>query len=91
MGPGRDIELERRMAALTVPVLVVFGTLDTVIPPETGALYKEILPNCNLVFLYDAAHEADADRPEAFVSLVDDFLQRQGGFVVKAGSDLITR
>jgi pimeloyl-ACP methyl ester carboxylesterase len=91
MGPPRDQDLEEQMAGLNIPVLVVFGTLDGTVPPEMGRHYKEILPNCNLVFLYDAAHEADADRPEAFASLVNDFLQRHGAFVVKAESDLINR
>ena len=91
MGQARDLELEERMAGLTTPVLVVFGTLDSVVPPEMGRHYKEILPNCNLVFLYDAANEADADRPEAFVTLVNDFLERHGAFVIKTESDLINR
>jgi pimeloyl-ACP methyl ester carboxylesterase len=91
MGPARDADLEVRMAELMMPVLVVFGTEDTVVPPEMGRYYKEILPNCNLVFLYDAAHEADADRPEAFASLVDDFLSRHEAFVIKRESDLINR
>jgi pimeloyl-ACP methyl ester carboxylesterase len=91
MGPPRDPELEARMAQLTIPVLVVFGSLDTVTPPEMGRHYKEILPNCNLVFLYDAAHEADADRPEAFAELVNDFLDRHESFVIKNESDLIHR
>jgi pimeloyl-ACP methyl ester carboxylesterase len=91
LGAPRDPELEARMAELETPVLLVFGTLDTVMPPEMGHFYKEILPNCNLVFLYDAAHEADADRPEAFVSLVNDFLDRHEVFVIKEGSDLLHR
>jgi len=91
MGPARDADLEARMAELAIPVLVVFGTLDSVMPPELGRHYKEILPSCNLVFLYDAAHEADADRPEAFASLVNDFLGRHEVFVIKTESDLINR
>jgi pimeloyl-ACP methyl ester carboxylesterase len=89
MGPARDAELESRMAGLEVPVLVVFGTLDNVMPPEMGRHYREILPNCHVVFLYDAAHEADADRPEAFVALVDDFLERHEAFIVSTRSGLI--
>jgi pimeloyl-ACP methyl ester carboxylesterase len=89
MGPARDADLEARMADLQVPVLVVIGTLDNVIPPEMGRHYREILPNCNVVFLYDAAHEADADRPEAFVDLVNDFLERHEAFIVTTRSGLI--
>jgi pimeloyl-ACP methyl ester carboxylesterase len=91
MGPERDPDLEARMAGLQLPVLVVFGTLDSVIPPQMGRCYKEILPNCNLVFLYDAAHESDADRPEAFVALVNDFLDRHEAFLVNTRSSLINR
>ena len=89
MGPPRDPDLESRMAELNVPVLVVFGTEDNVVPPEMGRHYREILPNCNVVFLYDAGHEADADRPEAYASLVNDFLERHEAFVVRTRSGLI--
>ncbi|MCZ6873419.1 MAG: alpha/beta fold hydrolase, partial [bacterium] len=34
MGPARDEALERGMADLRVPVLVLFGTRDRIIPPE---------------------------------------------------------
>ena len=91
MGPARDAELEARMARLNVPTLVVFGTLDNVVPPEMGRHYREILPNCHVVFLYDAAHEADADRPEAFVALVNDFLERHEAFIVSTRSGLLNR
>ena len=90
MGPPRDPDLEARMADLDLPVLLIYGTLDTVIPPEMGRFYKEILPNCNLVFLYDAAHEADADRPEAFVRMVNDFLNRHEVFVIKGETDVVS-
>jgi pimeloyl-ACP methyl ester carboxylesterase len=89
IGPPRDEELERRMAELAVPVLVILGTLDNVAPPEMGRHYKTLLPNCNVVFLYDAAHEADADRPEACVALIDDFLERHEAFLVSTRSGLL--
>jgi pimeloyl-ACP methyl ester carboxylesterase len=46
------------------------------IPPEMGRIYREIMPNCHLVFVYDAGHAIDGDRPEAFASIVSDFLER---------------
>jgi pimeloyl-ACP methyl ester carboxylesterase len=86
IGPPRDEELEQRMATLDVPVLLLFGTLDRMAPSELGRLYCEKLPNCSFVLVYDAAHEVDADRPEAFVALANDFLERQGGFLVSQHS-----
>ena len=89
IGPMRDEALESRMPSLHVPVLVLFGTMDRMIPPEMGRLYCEKLPNCHLILVYDAGHEVDADRPEAFVSVVGDFLQRHEGFLVNRQSGLI--
>ena len=89
MGPARDEALEIRMPGLPVPVLVLFGTMDRMIPPEMGRIYCEKLPNCHLILVYDAGHEVDADRPEAFVSVVSDFLQRHEAFLVNRQSGLI--
>jgi pimeloyl-ACP methyl ester carboxylesterase len=89
IGPPRDAALESRLLDLHVPVLVLFGTLDRMIPSEMGRLYCEKLPNCTLVLVYDAGHAVDADRPEAFVSVVNDFLQHHEGFLVNRQSRLI--
>ncbi len=35
-GPDRDADLERRLRELVTPTLVLFGTLDAVIPTEMG-------------------------------------------------------
>ncbi len=71
-GPDRDADLEARMRGLTVPVLAVFGTRDNVIPPDLGHLYKDLIPDAHLVFVYDAGHSISAERPEAFVEVVSD-------------------
>ena len=59
-----------------------FGTLDSVIPPEMGREYKRLLPDCHLLFVYDAGHEIGAERPEAFVEAVTDFAARRATFVI---------
>ncbi|MQA85880.1 MAG: alpha/beta fold hydrolase [Streptosporangiales bacterium] len=88
-GPPRDPELEGRLPDLDVPVLVLFGTSDRVIPPEMGRHYREMLPNCQYVLVYDAGHLLDADRPEAFAAVVEDFVQRPDGFLVTRKSGLL--
>jgi pimeloyl-ACP methyl ester carboxylesterase len=88
-GPGRDPELELRMRDLATPTLVVFGTLDRIIPPAMGRHYKELMPNCHLVFVYDAGHAIGAERPEAFVDLVSDFLERHEAFVINRAETVI--
>ena len=81
-GPDRDQALEDRMRGLQTSVLVLFGTLDRVMPPELGRVYKALLPNCHLVFVYDAGHLIGAERPEAFAEVVGDFLDRREAFVI---------
>jgi 4,5:9,10-diseco-3-hydroxy-5,9,17-trioxoandrosta-1(10),2-diene-4-oate hydrolase len=82
-------ETEVQLASLNVPTLVVFGTRDSVISPELGRVYREKMPNCNYVLVFDAGHEVAADRPEAFVSLVGDFLERREAFIVSQTSSLL--
>jgi len=88
-GPDRDAALEARMRDLATPTLVLFGTLDRVMPPEMGREYKTLLPNCHLVFVYDAGHEIDTDRPEAFADVVGDFLERREAFVISRAETII--
>ena len=86
--PSRD-ELEARMASFQPPVLVVWGPDDRMIPSEMGRVYVEKLPTAFLVLLYDAGHEADADRPEAFADLVTEFIERGAEFVVNRRSGVV--
>ena len=81
-GPDRDDDLERQLLSLATPTLVLLGTVDRVIPPDMGHIYKELMPNCHLVFVYDAGHAISTDRPEAFTEVVVDFLERHEAFVI---------
>jgi pimeloyl-ACP methyl ester carboxylesterase len=82
-------DTEAKLSEVSVPTLVVFGTADAVVPAEMGRVYREKMPNCNYVLVYDAGHEVGAERPEAFVSLVGDFLERREAFIVNAKSSLL--
>ena len=77
------------MAGFQPPVLVVWGTDDRMIPNEMGRVYVEKLPTAFFVLLYDAGHEADADRPEAFTDLVSEFIEGGAGFVVNGRSGVV--
>ncbi len=88
-GPNRDSELESKLGEIKAPVLVVFGTRDAVIPPEMGRIYRERIPNCYYVLMYDAGHAIATERPQALDQLVGDFLERGDAFVVNRASGLI--
>jgi pimeloyl-ACP methyl ester carboxylesterase len=56
-----------------------------------GRVYREIMPNCHLVLVYDAGHAIERERPEAFASLLGDFVTRGGReFLAPPESTLIT-
>jgi pimeloyl-ACP methyl ester carboxylesterase len=88
-GPDRDPELETQLREMAAPTLVLFGTYDRLIAPEMGHFYKELIPNCHLVFVYDAGHAIGAERPEAFVEVVADFLDRHEAFIISRTETVI--
>jgi pimeloyl-ACP methyl ester carboxylesterase len=82
MGPEHDAELERRLPEIQAPTLAFWGRDDGIIPPAGGRIYKDHVPQCAYVIVYDAAHDVQGDRPEACAQLVGDFLQRGTNFVI---------
>lgn len=88
-GPDRDPDLESRLPSLMTPTLVLFGTLDQVIAPAMGRVYKDLLAGCHLVLVYDAGHAISTDRPEAFAEVVVDFLERHEAFVISRTKTVI--
>ena len=88
-GPHRDADLERGLPGLATPTLVLFGTEDQVIAPAMGRIYKDLMPNSHLVFVYDAGHGISTDRPEAFAEVVADFLDRHEAFVISRAETVI--
>jgi pimeloyl-ACP methyl ester carboxylesterase len=85
----RDPALEEAMRSLPTPTLVLFGASDEMTPPELGRHYRELLPNCHFVIVYDAGHALDGDRPEAFAAIVTDFIAGREQFVVRRESRLL--
>ena len=77
------------LSTLQVPVLVVYGTQDATVDPTTGRLFREKAPNCHFVLVYRAGHQVATDRPEAFASLVADFVDRRDAFIVSQKDSLL--
>jgi pimeloyl-ACP methyl ester carboxylesterase len=82
MGASRDTELEGRLGEVQPLTLVVFGTADKVVPPAMGRIYRERMPNCHYVLVYDAGHEVAEERPEALTNTITDFLDLRETFIV---------
>ena len=85
---GADAELQNQIAQIQCPTLAVFGQED---PLATSAsVYRERISNCNIAFVYDAGHDIPAERPQALLNLVADYLQRRETFIVQNRSGLIS-
>ena len=85
-GASKDLPLEE----IKAPTLVLFGTRDEVIAPETGRIYARRIPCCFYTLVYDAGHDISTDRPQALLSVACDFLDNREKFVVPAGSSAIS-
>jgi pimeloyl-ACP methyl ester carboxylesterase len=81
-GTSRDPELEEQLGEVQTQTLVVFGTADHVVPPAMGRTYRERMPHCHYVLVYDAGHAVAAERPEALSSTIIDFLDLRETFIV---------
>jgi 4,5:9,10-diseco-3-hydroxy-5,9,17-trioxoandrosta-1(10),2-diene-4-oate hydrolase len=64
-----------RLRDVRQPVLLIWGALDHVHPPEDAGLFRERLPQSRLVVVPDAAHEVMVDQPDVFNRLVIRFLR----------------
>jgi len=81
-GSSRDTEPEGKLSEVQTQTLVVFGTADKVVPPAMGRTYRERMPNCHYVMVYDAGHAVAAERPEALTNTIIDFLDLRETFLV---------
>jgi pimeloyl-ACP methyl ester carboxylesterase len=79
---SRDAELEGRLGEVQTQTLVVFGTADKVVSPAMGRTYRERMPNCHYVLVYDAGHAVAEERPEALTNIITDFLDLRETFIV---------
>ena len=86
---GDAAEMEARLPNVQCPTLVVFGQEDRSVIPDAAGIYRERIPNCNVAFVYAAGHDIAADRPQAFVNLVSDYLERRETFIVQNRSSVI--
>jgi hypothetical protein len=71
------------------PTLVLFGTRDQVVTPETGRHYARRIPKCFYTLVYDAGHDIGVDRPESLYAVVRDFLEHREKFTIPHESSAI--
>jgi pimeloyl-ACP methyl ester carboxylesterase len=65
-----------RLAALqpTPPLLVIFGTLDAIVPPEDARLFERV-PGAKVVMIEGSGHSPMVESPTRTLKLIEDFLK----------------
>ena len=69
--------------------LVLFGSEDKMVAPEAARIYRARIPNSNIAFVYDAGHLIEAERPEALVNAVSDYVELRETFIVGRQTGMI--
>ncbi|MCK0166921.1 alpha/beta hydrolase [Jannaschia sp. S6380] len=66
------VGMEGRYDALRLPIEMVHGTADTIVPPETHAHpFKAMVPHANLTMLDGVGHMPHHADPEAVIAAID--------------------
>jgi len=82
-------ELKSKLSEVKAPTLVLVGTRDRSGSREAGRLCRERIPTCHLLLVYEAGHAIAADRREACLSPIGEFLEQGEGFIVSHESQMI--
>jgi predicted esterase len=86
---AQSAEAVANLAQVKVPTLVLVGTRDTSGSVEAGRLCREKIRVCHLSFVYDAGQAVAADRLEACVDSIADFLDQGEQFIIFRESQMI--
>jgi esterase len=71
-----ETELWRYVRQIKSPILYVLGGRSTIVPPATQEELKKALPHVRIVTMAGLGHYPSDEQPEAFVKVVDEFLNR---------------
>jgi pimeloyl-ACP methyl ester carboxylesterase len=72
----QDLDLEQEFDRLTLPVLVITGDDDRVVPTADSVRLADELPNAELVVIPNCGHAPQEECPEEFLQAVESFLAR---------------
>lgn len=70
--------LERRLAEIATPTLVVWGADDRVTPPAVAERVQSRIPDSHLVFLRRCGHAPMIEQPQAFAAILRAWLEETG-------------
>jgi pimeloyl-ACP methyl ester carboxylesterase len=85
--PQYDLKLERRLARVTCPSLVVRAEHDRLIPGEMADRYAELLPNSRSETIPGTGHALAYEQPGKTAAVISDFIRAAGASTSAEGDD----
>jgi pimeloyl-ACP methyl ester carboxylesterase len=70
------VDFINRIPDIDVPVLIVSGTQDRIVPPEDSERLHAALPNSTLASIPDAGHMPQEESPQEFIDLVLPWIEK---------------
>ena len=77
-GQVDSINFRSQLNRITVPTLLIWGSVDGVIPLEHGRVAHELIPGSKLTIFDDCGHVPQIEHPDRFVEEVKRFLSHPG-------------
>lgn len=68
--------VESELPSLDLPVLLVWGGKDRIMSPRIAQHYLQTLPQADLLIIPDAGHSPHLERPNAFASILKQFVDQ---------------
>jgi pimeloyl-ACP methyl ester carboxylesterase len=73
-----SFDVTKKLDEIQVPVLVITGEKDTIVPPEIQFELKSRIPNAYHEVIQDAGHAVIIDKPDEFNRIMQKFLSQFG-------------
>jgi pimeloyl-ACP methyl ester carboxylesterase len=85
-----DYDFRDRLDDIKVPVLLVWGREDNLVPVGDADEFERLIPNARKVILEDTGHVAMLERPATFNDLVVEFLAASDQSTQRSDPDAIS-
>jgi pimeloyl-ACP methyl ester carboxylesterase len=63
---------------INVPVLVIQGDSDKMVPRENADIFEREIPDCTKVVFEKCGHHPFIEKPELFVKTLEGFIREKG-------------
>ncbi|MEO6918717.1 MAG: alpha/beta hydrolase [Collimonas sp.] len=67
--------VDDKLGAITIPTLVIWGRYDALLPLKDGRYFASRIPGAELKIIPDSGHAPMIETPDAFLSVLQPFLQ----------------